>query len=138
MFGKKKVELKKGNKSFFISCGDLTASVSEETDPDNICLQDAIKLLNAKKEKAQEKVNSYLFYKLDDSIEYIVNNGKYGENNKYIMINNTKKSKSKSKASFYPFPESEQINSLSLDRLKEIIEQCKINKKMEKTKVIKK
>ena len=136
LFGKKKVELKKGNKSFFISCGDITVSVNEETDPDSICLQDAVELLNAKNEKVQEKVKSYLFYKLDDNIEYIINNGKYGENNKYIMINDVKKKKRKTL--FYPFPESEQINGLSFDHLKEIIEQCKNNKKMKKTKVIKK
>jgi hypothetical protein len=116
----------KGNKSY------TTASVPDDIDPGKVTLEIALTYIQSKNREINERINSYLYYHKDGTIEYIVNNGKY-ENNRYLMIKDT--NKPKAKPSFLSFPFDEELEGINFERIKELAEVGKKNKYQKKAKV---
>lgn len=135
---KKNVELKTGRYGFYVTWGKEGANLPDDINPDDIELDDALQYLEEKRKQSKEKLDKYLYYHKEGNIEYIVNTGKYGEDNKYLMVRDT--SKKKGKPLFVSFPKTDNIDNLTLDRIKEIVEEGKKKKynRNKKTKSIKK
>jgi DNA topoisomerase-1 len=123
---KKIVELKTGKNGFYVTCGNESANIPEDVKPDDIDLDMALEFIENRNKQKQEKLDKYLYYHKDGDIEYIINKGKYGDDNKYIMIKDTKKLKVK--PIFLPFPTKVDIEDLTFESLKEIIKEAKQKK----------
>jgi len=140
---RKNVELKKGKHGFYITMGKENTNISDDIEPDNITLQYALDILNNKREEKQNRIDSYIFYKKEGDIEYIVNTGKYGEDNRYIMVRNI--TKKKTKPIFVTFPKDIPSSDITIECIKSLVSNrqrnIKANKKTtsnRKVKVVKK
>jgi DNA topoisomerase I len=128
---RKNVELKTGQFGFYVTCGDNGANIPKDINPDDITLETALEYLEDKQKQYEEKMNKYLYYHKDGNIEYIINTGKFGENNRYLMIKDT--SKKNAKPMFLSFPSDEGLEDIEFDRVKELAEEAK-TKRWQKTK----
>lgn len=120
---KKNVEIKKGMYGYYISYNSVNINIPDDIKPKNITLDKAIELIDEKDKHEEDKVNNYLMYKKDGSIEYIINKGKFGENNKYLMVRDTSNKKLKPK--FVSLNDSLDVSSITLEKLKELASQKK-------------
>jgi DNA topoisomerase-1 len=130
--GKKIVELKTGKHGYYVTCGKNSANIPADVNPDEIDLEVALKYMADKQKQYAEKMSQYLYYHKDGDIEYIVNKGKYGENNRYLMIKDLLKKKD-TKPTFLPFPSDEGLEDLTIERVKELAEEGR-KKKWQKKK----
>ncbi len=132
---KKNVELKTSDGRFYVTCGKMqNAKIPCDVDIETIDLKVALKYIKEKEENKKTQIANHLYHCVDGKTEYIINNGKYGENNKYIKI--TDLSKKKDNVKFITFPEYEDVTKITLIRLKEIVKEHFENKyKKKKTKV---
>jgi DNA topoisomerase-1 len=124
---KKSVELKKGLYGFYVAMGKDTGTVPKHTDIDKITLKEALKYIQEKKDSIKTRTDKYLYYKKENDKEYIVNTGKYGDNNKYIMIRDTKKKTTK--PIFLPYPNDTPIEKITIKKIKELVKSKSKNKK---------
>lgn len=113
----KNVELKKGKFGIYISMDDKTCSIPSEVIPDNITLEMAINYINIKHTQTTNRIKKYLFYSKVDNIEYIIDSKT--ETNKYIMVRDT--TKNNTKPLFVSFPNTEQIELMTVEKIKELI-----------------
>ena len=130
---KKNVELKTGKHGFYVTFGKEGANIPDNIDHDNITLDGALDILNKKRKETQSRIDTYIFYKKEDSIEYIVNTGKYGEDNRYIMVRDTTK---KNKVPlFVPFPKEIPSSNITIECIKGHISNKQYNKTKSNRKV---
>lgn len=115
---KKIVEIKKGIYGYYITHGSINVNIPDEIKPKTITLEKAIEMLEEKNKQNDEKTKQYLFFQKDGAVEYIVNKGKFGENNKYLMIRDT--SKKIIKPIFVSLSDDLDISTLNLDMIKEL------------------
>jgi len=112
----KKVELKKGKFGLYLSFDDKTCSIPQDVNPDDITLEYAMIFINNKYTQITNRIKKYLFYSKIDNIEYIIDSK---DNSKYIMMRDV--TKKTTKPLFVPFPDTEQIDIITVERIKEII-----------------
>ena len=123
IYENKPVELKIGKFGPYVVCGKKSSNVPEDIDPDDLDLEAAIELLKKKEGVIKEKQDKYMFYAREKTIEYIINNGKFG---RYLMVKDI--SKKKAKPLFVPVSADEDLEEITLDRVKEIQIEGKANK----------
>ena len=87
-----------------------------EIELEEIKLDDVIELI-------KDKMKKYLWTGKDGKVEYLVMEGPYGK-----FINVTDKSKKISKPLNVKFPDDEKIETMTIDRIKKLVEEGKINK----------
>jgi DNA topoisomerase-1 len=109
-------KLFKGKFGFYAKYGDKTVNLSKITDEKDITI-DKIK------ELIQEKKSNYLWEGKDGKVEYILLDGQYG---KYFKITDT--SKKSNKPLNIKLPQNTEIKDLTLDKVKNIVEEGKKNK----------
>ena len=114
---KSKVELKKGQYGFYLTWKKQSTSVPGDISPDELSLEKAMELFEKKQQENQEKKQQYLYYAKEGDIEYTVHTGKY-EDNRYLMIRNTKKKKEK--PTFINFPIDKKLDDITLEQIKEL------------------
>jgi DNA topoisomerase-1 len=131
---RKNVELKKGKHGFYITHGKNSSNISDDINPDDITLQTAIDLINTKIKKKQSKIDSYIFYKKEGDIEYIVNTGNYGEDNRYVMVRNI--NKKNIKPIFVSLPKNILSGDITLEYIKELVSN-RYHKKTKSSKKVK-
>ena len=109
-------KLYKGKFGFYAKYGDKTVNLSKITDETEITV-DKIK------ELIEEKKTNYLWEGKDGKVEYILLDGQYG---KYFKI--TDKSKKTNKPLNIKLPQDTEIKDLTMDKVKNIVEEGKKNK----------
>jgi DNA topoisomerase-1 len=115
-YDRKDVKLFKGKFGFYVKYGDKTLNLSKIENEKDITL-DKIK------ELIEEKKSKYLWEGKDGKIEYVILEGPFG---KYIRVNdNGKKS---AKPVNVKFPEDVEIKDLTLEKIKNIVEEGRKNK----------
>jgi DNA topoisomerase-1 len=125
---KKFVELKTGKHGYYITFGTASVNIPDDINPDDITLETAIEYLNTKQKQYEERMKAYLYYHKENNLEYIINKGKYGEDNKYLMIKDTA-AKKKAKPLFLPFPSDENLKDITFDRVKELVDTARTQKR---------
>lgn len=130
---KKIVELKTGKHGFYITHGDRSTNIPNDADidPADIDLDTALQFLEDKQKHHEGKISKYLYYHKDGNIEYIINQGKFGENNRYLMIKDV--TKKTAKPVFLPFPSDESLEELDFDRLRILIVEAKARRSKNKS-----
>lgn len=118
------VELKKGKHGFYVTMGKEGANIEDGIDPNSITFDFAVNILNNRRKEKQNIIDGYIFYKKEGNIEYIVNNGKYGENNRYIMVRNVSK---KTKPVFITLPSDINNENINIEYIKKFISSKKNN-----------
>ena len=124
--------LNKGQYGYYLKVSDSNYQVKEEEyKPEELTLEQAIEIIQKGEQLQENKLKNNLWNGKDDLHIYAVKEGQYG---KYIQIDSTTKTKSKTKKkpTFVKFPKNIEINDLSLEKIKEII--SKHNKSMREAK----
>lgn len=112
----KNLELKKGKFGLYLSFDDNTCSIPQDINPDEITFETAMTFINNKYTQITNRIKKYLFYSKIDNIEYIIDSK---DNSKYIMVRDI--TKKNTKPQFIPFPDTEQLDAITVERIKEII-----------------
>jgi len=122
-YNRYEVKLNRGKYGLYAKYGDENISLNSlvNKDADSITLDDVIKLI-------QERDSKYLWSGKEGKIHYLVMDGKYGR-----YINVTDKSKKTSKPLNIKLDETLDPKKLTLESVKKIVEDGKINRYKKKT-----
>ena len=114
------VILNKGQYGYYLKVGDNNYQITDEYDPDELTLDQATEIIKKGEQVQEEKLKNNLWNGKDDLHVYAVKEGQYG---KYIQIDSTTKTKSKTKKkpTFVKFPKNIEIADLTIEKVKEII-----------------
>ena len=128
--GRSSIILYRGQYGFYLKIGDdkLPLKLTEE-EAKEYTLDDAKKRIKENEEKQEENKKNLLWHGKDKVYEYSVNEGKYG---KYIMSKSIKNKKQK--ATFCKLPSNIKIESLTVEKVCEIIKESCSNKFKKKDK----
>ena len=122
-YNRYEVKLNRGKYGLYAKYGDDNISLNSlvNKDANNITLEDVIKLI-------QERDSKYLWSGKEGKIHYLVMDGKYGR-----YINVTDKSKKTAKPLNIKLDETIDLKKLTLESVKKIVEDGKINRYKKKT-----
>jgi DNA topoisomerase-1 len=113
--------LNKGQYGYYLKVSDHNYQIKEdEYKPEELTLEQAIEIIQKGEQLQEDKLKNNLWNGKDELHIYAVKEGQYG---KYIQIDSTTKTKSKTKKkpTFVKFPKNVEINDFSLEKIKEII-----------------
>jgi DNA topoisomerase-1 len=125
------VSLCNGHKGYYLkySGNYLDIDINKE-EAEKFTLEDAIEKIEEKNKKAEEKKKNLLWSGKDKAYNYSVIKAKYNE---CILAQPIKKS-AKAKGTFYSLPKNTDINSLTVEKVCEIIKNSRQNKFKKKDK----
>lgn len=119
------VSLCNGSYGYFLKYGDNTINLDiSDKEAEEYTLDNAIEKIEERNKKVEEKRKNLLWVGKDKVCEYNIIEAKYG---KCILSKPLKKS-AKGKVSFYKFPPNTDINTLTVEKVCELIKNDRQNK----------
>lgn len=125
VYKNKSVVLKKSSTGYYVTCekfGKSGANLDENIDPDELTLEEGIKLLEDKMKKQQEKMKDSLYFHQSGNIQYIIKKDKFTEDGKYLMVRNIKKN---TKPLFITLSSDMNMDNIKIADIKKIISASK-------------